>query len=134
MPVRLPRALLSRILEHVTASPELEVCGLLGGRAGAAVSCHPVANVADHPERRFRMDPRGQIDAFRVLRAAGESLYAIYHSHPQSPAEPSATDRAEAAYPEAATLIVSLLEPGVPQVRAWRLVAGEFREVALRVE
>ncbi len=110
------------------------MCGLLGGRAGAAVSCHPVANVADHPESRFRMDPRGQIDAFRALRAADESLYAIYHSHPQSPAEPSATDLAEAAYPEAATLIVSLLEPDAPQVRAWRLVVGEFREVALRVE
>ena len=37
----------------------------------------------------------------------GQELVGIYHSHPDGPPEPSALDRMEAAYPDAAYLIFS---------------------------
>ncbi len=130
---RLPRALAVRILQHAQASPEAEVCGLLGGREGQAVSCYPVPNVAPAPTRRFRMEPRAQIAAFRRMRERGETLYAIYHSHPQGPARPSAVDLAEAAYPEAFQLIVGLGTRGVLELRAFRIAGGGAREVPLEL-
>ena len=131
---RLPLEIQARILDYVQATPAVEVCGLLGGRPAEASSWHPVANVANHPARRFRMDPRGQIDAFRVLREADEALCAIVHSHPDAPAVPSLTDRDELSYPEAALIIVSLQNPDAPELRAWRWNGEAFRELELVVK
>lgn len=53
---------------------------------------------------------------------AGEELYAIYHSHPASTPYPSATDRAEALYPDAAYVLASW-RGGTPEIRAYRIRA-----------
>jgi len=58
---------------------------------------------------------------------------AIYHSHPTSPPYPSQTDLELAFYPEALYLIVSLVEPRHPVVRAFRIQEGESREVEIAV-
>ena len=55
--------------------------------------------------------------------AAARSIVGAYHSHPLSPAEPSASDVAEASYPDFVHLIVSLLPPA-PEVRAYRIARG----------
>jgi len=130
----LPRPLVNRLLAAAQADPEREVCGLVGAREGVPTTFYPVANVADSPSRLFRMDPKGQIDALRAMREAGERLFAIFHSHPQGPARPSATDLAEAAYPEALYLIVSLGTAGVLELAAYRLADGEARPVELHVQ
>lgn len=61
----------------------------------------------------------------------GEDLVAIYHSHPASQPYPSPTDRAEAHYPDATYVLVSL-RTGTPEVEAWRISdAGTVRKVDL---
>lgn len=130
--IRLPSAMVNQLLHCAQCSPELEVCGLIGGRAGTPTTWYPVANVADHPDRRFHLDPKGQIDALRRMRETGEDLFAILHSHPTSPAEPSQVDLAEIGYPAACYLIISLNTKGVLEMRGFRLGANrEFAEVAL---
>lgn len=96
------------------------------------------ANVAATPAVRYRIDPREQLAAFRSMDVAGEELVAIYHSHPASVAYPSPTDRAEAYYPDATYVLVSL-RGSEPDVRAYR-IAGDHpgsektvREVEIRV-
>ncbi len=131
--VVLPRSIVNQVLAHAQRSPESEVCGLVGARGGEPQRVYPVGNVADEPSALFRMDPKGQVDAMRRMREAGETLFAIYHSHPRSPAEPSARDLAEAAYPEALYLIVSLDTEGVLQMRAFRLENGAISDVDLVV-
>ncbi|RMG28256.1 MAG: M67 family peptidase [Gammaproteobacteria bacterium] len=132
--IALPRPVVNRLLAEAQAHPETEVCGLIGARDGHAVSVYPVANVASDPGRLFDMDPRGLVDAMRTLRERGETLFAIYHSHPHAPAEPSATDLRELAYPEAVYLIISLDTRGVLQMRAWRLRDGRPEEAELDLE
>lgn len=119
--IELSRALVNQILHHAQASPTLEVCGLVGGKEGKALSFHPITNAAEQPQTRFQLDPAGQIAAMRLMREAGESLFAIFHSHPTAPAEPSPVDLAEAAYPEALHLIISLNTKGVLEMRGFRL-------------
>ena len=54
-------------------------------------------------------------------------------SHPHSPAIPSATDRAEAAYPDHVHVIVSLMGR-TADVNLYQLVDGDFCETPLVVE
>ena len=132
-PVTLPITLVNKILSHAQHEPESEVCGLIAARDGTPGSVYPVANVADIPEKLFAMDPAGQIEAMRQMREGGEELFAIYHSHPHAPAQPSARDLQEAAYPEALYLIVSLNTKGVLEMRGFRLHDGEIDKVDLEV-
>jgi proteasome lid subunit RPN8/RPN11 len=97
--------------------------------AGASVEAAvPARNLADKATR-FLIDPQDHIDAIRRAREHGLAVLGFYHSHPHSPAVPSDTDRAEAAYPENLYLIVSLAEDR-PELRLYRLTDGNFRELA----
>jgi proteasome lid subunit RPN8/RPN11 len=79
------------------------------------------------------MNPHQQIEALLALEAAGWQLLAIYHSHPQGPELPSATDIALAFYPEAVNIIVSLLVQSVPVVRAFQFVVQDVIEQKIKV-
>lgn len=116
------------MLEHARSSPGREVCGLIGGSAGRPASYYPVENDAPDPGRRFLMHPEAQLHTMRRMRDAGEELLGIFHSHPGSPAEPSATDRELACYPDVVYFIASLL-PGTPELRAWYFDGADFKEL-----
>ncbi len=132
--VKLPRTLINGMLGHAQRSPEAEVCGLVASTPSGGFRVYPVANVATEADHLFQMDPVAQIDAMRHMREAGEELFAIYHSHPHAPAEPSQKDLAEAAYPEALYLIISLNTTGVLELEGFRLQQGTMERVELTLE
>lgn len=119
-PLILPRPLVQKLFAHAQTEPEAEVCGLIGGSDGQARSHYPVPNKAPEPNRLFDMDEQAQIMAMKSMRERGEELFAIYHSHPSAPPEPSQRDTSEQGYPEAWYLIISLNIKGVLEMRAWR--------------
>jgi [CysO sulfur-carrier protein]-S-L-cysteine hydrolase len=128
--VRLPRTLVNQLLHAAQSSPETEVCGLIGlGQEGTTL--YPVRNAARDPAHRFELDGSEQIAAMRTMRERGENLFAIYHSHPHTPAWPSARDVKEASYAEALYLIVSLDTRGVLEMRGFRLADSTVTEVPL---
>jgi proteasome lid subunit RPN8/RPN11 len=122
------------IVAHARDEAPREACGLLAGRDGGITRVIRCANVHPTPTTRYVIDPREQLKAFRSIEAAGEELGGIYHSHPVSQPYPSPTDRAEAHYPDAFYLLVSLRTTD-PEVRAFRIGADDFvREIPLAVE
>ncbi|MAT65788.1 MAG: hypothetical protein CMN57_09090 [Gammaproteobacteria bacterium] len=127
--ITLPSSLIKRLLEAALATPDAEVCGLIGHRPETGYEVYPVANIARHPRSRFELDPAGQIEAMRRMRENGEALFAIYHSHPDAPARPSAIDIEQASYPEVLNLIISLQQRDAPGIRGWWL-AGDGAEEA----
>lgn len=131
--VILPRQLVNQVLHQAQTTPEVEVCGLIAARNGRPVRAVAVSNISDQPQRLFAMDPASQIDALRRMREQGETLFGIYHSHPHSPAVPTATDLAQAGYPEALYLIVSLNTRGVLEMRGYRLRDSQATEVQLEI-
>ena len=131
--VTLPITLVNKILTHAQHSPETEVCGLIAACDGVPDKVYPIANVADVPEKLFAMEPAAQIEAMRLMREGGEELFAIYHSHPHAPAQPSVRDLQEAAYPQALYLIVSLDTKGVLEMQGFRLHDGQVDKVDLEV-
>jgi proteasome lid subunit RPN8/RPN11 len=132
--LRLPRRIVNQLLDHARAAAGRETCGLISVYDGLVRRAIPVANVAPRPEYRYAMDPAGQIAALRAMREAGEDLLAIYHSHPASPAAPSPIDIAEAGYPEAIYLIISLNTKGVLEMRGFRIRDRAVNEVGLEIE
>ena len=128
---QLPRKLTNEILHLAQLSPDHEICGLVSSKNGIASACYPVANVAPEPQRRFLLDAKQQIGAIAKMRDNGEELFAIYHSHPKAPAEPSAYDLEAAAYPDALYLIVSLNTKGVLEMRGFKICEHKAQEVVL---
>lgn len=117
----------NQLLAEAQAAFPLEACGLLAGDAGQVRRLYPVDNVLQSPSA-FLMDGRQQVEAMLAMEADGWELVAIYHSHPQGPAEPSATDVAQAYYPDAIHLILSLAEQARPLLRAYHIVDGRVEE------
>ena len=131
MHLTLSPTILEQIIQHATATYPREACGLLVGRDSASRFL-PMKNIAAS-SAEYEMDPAELISAFRDIRQTGETLIAIFHSHPHGPAEPSRTDVQRAYYPEAAHLIVSLAELERPQAAAFRIIDGEAIPLELRV-
>ncbi len=124
--------LLERIVSHARSAYPLEGCGLLAGFGNSAARFIPITNRLGSASA-YDMEPAELVEALRSIRESGESLVAIYHSHPRGPARPSALDIQKAYYPDAAYIIVSLATPESPAVRGFRIVDGEVTEIELHV-
>lgn len=129
--VELPRPLANQLLQYAQANDQQEICGIISSKEGLPYHCYPVANTAAEPQHRFDMDPQKLIATLRTLREQGEALFAIFHSHPDAPAEPSAVDLAEDQYPDTLKLIISLNTTGVLEMRAFNTRNGIVEPVEL---
>jgi proteasome lid subunit RPN8/RPN11 len=127
---RIDSTVLAAVIAHARAEEPAECCGMLIGRGHSIDEAAPAKNIAASPTR-FLIDPKDHIDARRTARARGLEVVGFYHSHPHSPAWPSPTDVAEAAYAEAVYLIVSLEESA--RARLFRIDQGRATELALIV-
>lgn len=99
-----------------------ECCGLIGGTdEGRTQSIYRLANVATNAEVAYEAAPEELFAAQRQMRQRGESLLAIYHSHPRATQPtPSETDVRLAYYPDATYLIIGLAGTQ-PMVNAFRI-------------
>lgn len=113
---------------HARAARPEECCGLVGGRVGEALHVYPARNVAPDPEVSYEAAPEDLFAAQRRMRARGERLLAIYHSHPRAEEPtPSERDVRLAFYPEAVYLIIGFTRAGDGVVRAFRIDEGAGR-------
>jgi [CysO sulfur-carrier protein]-S-L-cysteine hydrolase len=134
--VELPAGIVEAIVEHARAEEPNEACGLIVGTAaaadgGRALRWEPTRNKAASPFR-YEIDPADLLRLTLATDDAGETFWAIVHSHVRTVARPSPTDTALALYPDALYLLVSLAAE-MPELRAWRIVDGDVFEVELRV-
>ena len=130
--MKVTEAVRATMIEQAYRALPAECCGLLSGANGAITDCHPLRNVADKPESRYFATPEELFAAMRRIRDARHKLLGIYHSHPRTPAYPSASDVEMAFYPEAIYFIISL-EPQL-DVRAYRIESARIEPVLVVVE
>ena len=130
-PLAIPATVRDAMVEHCVHEAPFECCGLLGGVGKAVASFFPLRNELQD-EARYRADPRDLIAAVQALRARGEEILALYHSHPKTDALPSKTDLRENYYGDVPRIIISLAGPE-PVVRTWRLDPESFEELPWRV-
>jgi proteasome lid subunit RPN8/RPN11 len=128
--VRLRSAVRHAIIAHARAEAPLECCGLLLGTPSLVEETFRAANLRQSATA-YLVDPADHFAAIRQTRAQGRMVVGAYHSHPRTPAAPSAVDLREALYVEFVYLIVSLADPRTPDVRGFRLRNEQFVPVPL---
>lgn len=132
--VTIRRAQFEEMLAHAREARPEECCGLVGGdaeRVGASV--YRLRNIA--PDRRvaYDGDPQDLCEAQRLMRARGEQLLGVYHSHPREAAPaPSETDVRLAYHPSAIYFIIGLEAGGSDEnnaasLEAFRIFRSEKR-------
>jgi proteasome lid subunit RPN8/RPN11 len=120
------------MIAHLRGAYPEEACGLMAGLQGEVLRLYPVENHLHSPVT-YEMEPLQQLRALEDLEDVGWELLAIYHSHPHGPEIPSATDIAQAYYPDALNVIVSLANVAQPVVRVFSIRDGAVGEEDLAV-
>lgn len=98
MTIEVSSSVLNDITEHAAKAHPRECCGILFEAAGRIAEAREMANVHPRPESHFEIDPQALVDAHRAARHGGPQVAGYFHSHPNGLAEPSDTDRAQAAH------------------------------------
>lgn len=135
MNVQLPRDLRYTLERWAREDYPREACGVLIGRqtetevAIADVVCARNLNT-ERARDRFELDPRDLLRASERALSLGLEVVGIWHTHPDHPARPSETDRAQ-AWEAWIYLIVPVRKAYVGKPRAWRLYGSGFVETKL---
>jgi len=129
--LQLPYPIYEALLAQARGAAPIEACGILAGKGGHICAYHPMTNT-DGSTDHFMMDPREQFAVAKAIRAAGHELLAVHHSHPASPARPSAEDIRLAATPGVVYTILSLADPSTPTIKGF-LIGSSVHEVPLIV-
>lgn len=116
----LPKTLFDEIERHGRDAYPEECVGALIGTVAAGGSEHSVERLfpidnrsGDNRKRRYLVSSLDYLAAERAADSAGKTLLGFYHSHPEHPAEPSATDLAW-AQPNFAYIIMSIRRRRAP--------------------
>jgi proteasome lid subunit RPN8/RPN11 len=123
------------MIAHAKACLPREACGLLSGTIGEGVK--KVARVygmtnADESGSHFTIEPKEQLAAVKDMRARGLAPLGNFHSHPETPARPSAEDIRLAHDPEASYVIISLAGE-IPVMKAFHIEDGTASEEEIEI-
>lgn len=116
------------LLQHAKSEAPKECCGVIASQNGIPFEVIPMHNIHPEPMYNYTADPVDQLRAFNEMSDRGWNLWAIYHSHIDTPAIPSPSDLNLARYQGILYIIVSLL---TLDVRAFQIEAGDYKEVWL---
>jgi proteasome lid subunit RPN8/RPN11 len=129
--MKIRQNVIHQLVEHARDESPIEACGYLAERDGVITDLFRLKNVDASPEH-FSFDPAEQFATLRQVRAKGLRMRAVYHSHPASPARPSAEDIRLANDPALIYVIISLASRE-PDVKAYAIRGGEVAAEVVEV-
>jgi proteasome lid subunit RPN8/RPN11 len=117
MTLRMHRTLFAQLRLHGEETYPHECCGVLVGEFDEAGTktvqrVTPCGNTrTDSPQNRYHIGPAELVRIQREAGLAGQDILGFYHSHPDHPAQWSATDLAE-AYWTGCSYVITSIEKG----------------------
>ena len=126
-----PNNIFEQILQQAKAEVPIEACGILAGNNSKVRKLYKMANI-DKSSDHFMMAPEEQFKVVKDMRSAGLEMLAIYHSHPASPARPSAEDIRLAFTPDVIYVIISLLNTE-PVAKGFLIEDSNVTEVPVKI-
>ena len=129
-PLKIPQSSKEIMLKQALNELPDECCGLLLGKNGKIRRTLPMKNIEPSPDS-YVMDPLQQIKIFTEIEKRGEQLIGIYHSHPKGPSTPSGADLKMAFHQNTFYIIISLENRNSPEMSAFILEKGSFKEIEL---
>jgi proteasome lid subunit RPN8/RPN11 len=130
--IRIRAEILDEMIRHARREPEIECCGLLAGRDGVVTEIFPARN-ASASATSYEIPPQELFQIFRHLREEGLQHLGHYHSHLHSENIPSASDIAQAYYPDQAYFIISPQDGASRPVRAFQIRDGNVQELKIEI-
>ena len=137
--LEIPTKIFQEMVAQAKALAPIEACGILAGSNGKVEKLYQMTN-ADNSSTHFMMEPREQFTTVKDIRSAGLEMLAIYHSHPETPARPSAEDIRLALTPNVTYVIVSLQSVRTPKqnnngsvVKGFHIAGTNVTEVPISI-
>ncbi len=130
--LKIPGDIYAQMVAQGRAEAPIEACGILAGTDGKVEKLYKMTN-ADAAGDHFMMAPAEQFAVVKDIRSEGLEMLAIYHSHPESPARPSAEDIRLALTPGVTYVIVSLLDNDTT-AKGFLIDDGDVTEVPVTIE
>ncbi len=121
-----------QMVEYAQEKVPIEACGILAGKDGKVEKLYKMTNI-DNSGTHFMMEPREQFGVVKDMRSCGLEMMAIYHSHPETLARPSAEDIRLALMPDMIYVIVSLQNAEAPDVKGFLVNDGNITEVPVKI-
>jgi proteasome lid subunit RPN8/RPN11 len=132
MKLEIPNNVFEEMVKQARAEAPIEACGILAGGDGRVEKLYKMTN-AEHRNDHFMMAPAEQFEAAKDIRSASLEMLAVFHSHPETPARPSAEDVRFALIPCMIYVIVSLLGNNGPVVKGFQIEDGSINEVPVTI-
>jgi [CysO sulfur-carrier protein]-S-L-cysteine hydrolase len=130
--IRIHAEILEEMMLHAWREPKMECCGLLAGCDGIITNIFPTGNTLASP-KAYEIDPQELFQLFRRFRERGLEHLGQYHSHLRTENIPSATDIAQAYYPDQAYFIISPQAGATRPVRAFRICERRVDELQIEI-
>jgi len=127
--LRIQTTVVKSIMAHVKKEAPLEACGYLAEKGGIVIRHFELTNM-NASEVKYSMDPAEQFAEVRRMRAAELNLRATYHSHPRTPARPSAEDLRFAYDADLSYVIVSLIDYSM---KSYKIKNGMFEKEEMEI-
>ena len=131
--IQIPKKVYDAMIDHAKKGFPNEACGILAGKDLEHVTeFFPMRNM-DEASISYFMDPKEQLQVFKLMRDKGLEMNGIFHSHVASEAAPSQKDVRLAFYPEVSYLIVSLLDRSKPVLRSFKIKDEKVNEEEIKI-
>ena len=130
--LEIPTEIFQQMITQARELAPIEACGILAGRNSIVEKYYKMTNV-DNSRTHFMMEPKEQFATVKDIRSAGLEMLAIYHSHPETPARPSAEDIKLALTPNVIYVIVSLQNANGSAIKGFHISGNNITEVPIRI-
>jgi proteasome lid subunit RPN8/RPN11 len=129
--LKIKRTILQGLIAHAEKELPIEACGYLAGNDGEITSQYAMKNI-DASSEHFSFDVQEQFSVQKDARAKGLKILAVYHSHPETPARPSAED-IKLAYDPGMSYVIVSLAAGKKEIKSFKIQNGIVEHEALEV-
>ena len=130
--LKIPGNIFEQMLQQAKAEAPIEACGILAGKNKTVEKLYKMTNT-DQSSDHFMMTPEEQFKVVKDIRSDGLEMLAIYHSHPETPARPSAEDIRLALTPDVIYVIVSLQNANTPVLKGFLIENENVTEVPVKI-
>ena len=130
--LEIPNKIYQQMVAQARAHAPIEACGILAGSNSKVEKLYKMTNV-DNSNTHFMMEPKEQFAAVKDIRSTGREMLAIYHSHPETPARPSAEDIKLALTPNVIHVILSLQNTNSSAVKGFSISGTNVTEVPIKI-
>ena len=129
--LKITRETFDDIIRHGRSEAPLEACGYLAAQNNLICKSIVMTNIDASPIH-YSMDPKEQFSAVRTCRETGLTIRAVYHTHPETEAYPSAEDIKLAYDPDISYVIVSLAKSR-PSIHSFIIKNNKVSEEQLEI-